>query len=839
MKILCTVFGFLVLVWRASVNAAPASASGVPQVQEVFFAPFRTPPAPPPPAGGEVGVDFEVTSIEITQSVQCLDQMEGDASFCGFDNQIPLVVGKPTIVRVYVRSLTPTGLIPDRFLSPRVRVQFTVVKPDKMIISIQVGAVRAKEFPDRARMNDTANFYFLCEVCRDGDALRIRAVVEAVEGSFDTNPADNAFPEVEILMVERRPLAIEYRPVELRISKVEAATLPRSEDLLKQHTYLLDAFPVPSVSYREGPKITYRIAPEGFNDGDADNIMGLVNKGEAFVPACSIPPFPSFCPDQIVAWLPRAVWGNGFSDPIWGKEEGLSGAHRGVATVIDSMYTYGILGSPTLAHEIGHNLGRRHPTDEGDGCLLGDESWPYLGIGPFGFFADFQTQETGVRQLPVVASILIAPPRNLFDFMIGHRCRGVFASFDDLINGARPDGKLDPDFRRNGNWISPYTYHQLFCAQSPKAAESLESKEGRASPLTECNKKAGVPILLPPTPVLLVSGTLQPDGTGAIKSTYRIMEPGRLPEHEPGPFCVNLEKPGLTVPLILSQQCFDVSFTRRGETVPLPPGTPPQPAAFMVGFPWVDGGTQIVLERGGQPLNVVAVSPSAPQVQFVGPGTPSQLLTGLQLVQWQASDPDGDPLAFMLFYSPDGDRPGNERRLIPLAVDSTEMALEVDMDKLPGGPQAFFRLVATDNRGQTSVADSAPFSVPRKPPRVSIIAPRQISRFLLGSAIVFQGDVDDLEEAQLPPEAFLWSSNRDGPLALGPTIGTNTLSPGLHLITLTVTDSDGLASQAHVWVGISILPRPRKRQGLQQTGGDSTMGGNDRVDHNDNKGGKS
>jgi hypothetical protein len=158
----------------------------------------------------------------------------------------------------------------------------------------------------------------------------------------------------------------------------------------------------------------------------------------------------------------------------------------------------------------------------------------------------------------------------------------------------------------------------------------------------------------------------------------------------------------------------------------------------------------------------------------------------------------------MVFYSPDGDRPDGERRFIPLAVDQREMTLGVNLNNLPGGSQAFFRVFATDNRGQTAVVDSAFFPVATKPPRVSIHSPQPGSAFAQGTAILLRGDFDDLEDMQLPPEAFLWSSDRDGFLGRGPTIGTSNLSPGQHVITLAITDSDGLTGYAQVALSMRI-----------------------------------
>jgi hypothetical protein len=49
----------------------------------------------------------------------------------------------------------------------------------------------------------------------------------------------------------------------------------------------------------------------------------------------------------------------------------------------------------------------------------------------------------------------------------------------------------------------------------------------------------------------------------------------------------------------------------------------------------------------------------------------------------------------------------------------------------------------------------------------------------------------------------VWSSNRQGELGIGPSVPINSLASGTHIITLTVTDSFGIAASTSVKIYIA------------------------------------
>ncbi|MFW6089465.1 MAG: Ig-like domain-containing protein [Gemmatimonadota bacterium] len=124
----------------------------------------------------------------------------------------------------------------------------------------------------------------------------------------------------------------------------------------------------------------------------------------------------------------------------------------------------------------------------------------------------------------------------------------------------------------------------------------------------------------------------------------------------------------------------------------------------------------------------------------------------------------------------------------------------VTTSSLSGGTHEIV-LTATDSQGAFG-ADTIAFSITGAP-GVEITAPSDQASgaphtVFEGTGVTFTGEATDAEDGDLTGGSLVWSSNVDGEIGTGETFSTSSLSPGMHTVTLTATDSDMNESRATV-----------------------------------------
>lgn len=235
-----------------------------------------------------------------------------------------------------------------------------------------------------------------------------------------------------------------------------------------------------------------------------------------------------------------------------------------------------------------------------------------------------------------------------------------------------------------------------------------------------------------------------------------------------------------------------------GSTVDEVPGR----LAFGLVVPFAAGTTQLRVVDGATRavLAVRSVSPSAPTVADVRlPGAPNPV-NGVVNVEWTASDPDGDTLTYDLSASRDG---GQTFRPIVLGIATNHVSLDTSM--LGGGTNRL-RIVASDGVN-TASAESAPFSVPARPPVPWITSPLDGFAVDWGQLVSFGLEIKDLQDEFIPDDRIAWS-NQYGQLGTGRRFQTDRLQVGENQVRVTVTNSLGVAGSTvvKVVVGDRLVP---------------------------------
>ena len=201
--------------------------------------------------------------------------------------------------------------------------------------------------------------------------------------------------------------------------------------------------------------------------------------------------------------------------------------------------------------------------------------------------------------------------------------------------------------------------------------------------------------------------------------------------------------------------------------------------------------SKIAVTRSGVDLIVVERSANAPTLSLEGPVEGQRFAYDEPVpLSWTASDLDGDELQYKIFYSTDG---GDSYRQISKPLSGTSTTY----DRLNGSERARFAVSVSDGT-RWAFAESPVFAVGNSPPMVDIKSPRE-SAVLAGlQGFLLDGWAYDREDKSLGSASFSWSSSIDGHLGTGSylVMSAANLTAGDHRVTLTVTDSGGLTSTA-------------------------------------------
>jgi hypothetical protein len=629
--------------------------------------PCTQPPttASPTPEGD---VDLKVDHMEVVQVVQT------------YDNKIPLVANKKTVVRVFVRAVSDA---PNR--GPyTVGASLTIWPEGKSEVEVQptyeATGVMPNQSPDRNRTTASINFIIPDNLTAPG-VFSLKAVVNPDHAikELDYSNNDDRQP---FEFVQRNSLRIGFVRIGYKPPDQTSWAWP-TDNISNAATLLKRIYPVADngVQYYEMPwrvRVTRSLATLA---ADADLVWTLRELYDSIQ---------GDKPDILVGWLPGAAdtIGGGLSDvPVSGQEPR-------VAWILDDNR------NTSLPHEVGHDLGLLHTGTTGDpaaDCTLAMNKDPNYWPQEYGNSAKVLEPIFDMEQLKVI------PGNTRYDLM---------------------------SYCSNKEALSPFHYRKLFDANlRPQGTGDTSAKEMiqvRATLTGDAAQIEAVNLAAPATGGGVHTSPASPASLASPASaTGYSMDPlNRLPSFAAGlalPFAssgmtmkyADVQRVGtgnyclrfMGTKALLYERCFDVDFQspETMETI--------DPAGFVLSVP--DPGkvasVHLVRNDNGQEkeLTALTVSAHAPTIAITSPKAGDRW-EGEHTITWTGSDEDGDNLRYDIEYSADG-----KKTWSPLEVGTHDTQYTFSTDEILPSEQTYIRILASDGYN-TTAADVGPVVVPKQ-----------------------------------------------------------------------------------------------------------------------------
>ena len=209
---------------------------------------------------------------------------------------------------------------------------------------------------------------------------------------------------------------------------------------------------------------------------------------------------------------------------------------------------------------------------------------------------------------------------------------------------------------------------------------------------------------------------------------------------------------------------------------------------------------------------VVVNANVAPQLTMLSPSNGASFVEGsVVTLQATASDnEDGDVTSTITWSSSiDGALGVGGNRNVILSVDTHAITATV-----------------TDSHGLISSAIATVVVNANVAPQVTILSPTNGAAYVEGDVVTLQATASDNEDGDVTT-AITWSSNIDGAIGTGGNSNV-ILSVGTHTLTVSVTDSHGLATSVVATVVVEAAP-PVNVAPTADAGSDQVVGSRDRV----------
>ncbi|MCB8945091.1 MAG: BACON domain-containing protein [Ardenticatenaceae bacterium] len=688
--------------------------------------------------------NITINRMEVTQAIQ------------NINNSVPLIAGRRTFVRVFAQA---DGVYVPNVTAFLYRVNPLTLQPiGEPLAPVNTTGTHLIVFTQPLPQMLDGSFIFELPLSwvQSNAPLKLKVVVNPYNSPLESNPNDNTAYSPTISPLPSSRLEVEFFSFIYTDSNNLTHSPHHTKDIDQTFSWIRRTYPLAS-------------APGGGNDSSPgfrpnvhwvvfNRLTGLLMRTDSYCDDFSAKEKSScaatFVNDMLRGWQSNDEDADGTAyiyyglmqdDAGFGRGRGGDGVASGPAGApgSGSWDTDGAYTDWYSAHELGHAIGRSHPS-QGNWCghTDDDDDFPYFdsAIGPY-FGGDI---EMGMMWGFDGGDPSLALPKQPLPSAIWRDVMGYC------------------DYQ----WVSDYTYMGLY-------ADIPDWQDGtlRISPRVQASG----------ADMLSIYGTLLTEQAVAKMTFIQRSSLNSTPVITPGDFSLRLLNAQNQV---LANHPFTPEMAEEGSTL----------RSFGLAVPFVNGTTHLQIVETG--TNTVwadePVSANAPVVNNVAVVSGSNPVTGTVTVNWTAVDADNDPLTFDILFSQDG---GSTFSPYVMGVEGS--STPVDTNFLGGG-STIFRVVASDGVNSGS-ADSAPFTVANKPPMPSIHNPGDGAVVTWGQLINFMGEAADYQDGTVDPANLVWS-NQYGELGTGAVLDITDLPVGVNQITLTATNSKGLSASKTITV---------------------------------------
>ncbi len=720
-------------------------------------------------------LDLTISGVEITQGIQNLA------------NEVPLIAGKKTLARLYVNTAGATvpGLeaklhgtrngepLPMSPLSPF--TECPVIPPN----------------PNRANLTDSINF-LLPEEWREG-SLTLTFDLNANRKIPEEDYTNNTL-ERDIFFFSLPPICIKTYPVHTENSNggslkpsarvgdriiakalsllptARIRTFPQGGSLLEElHLWGWGPYEFDTNGDDDNFKVLNTLwwhdqtsdDPDSCDDANArTHYLGIVHKNTAGSYA-GVGRRPG---DQLVVKM--------FDD---------------VSETNDPDFP---LGGRILAHELGHNYGRRHVDCNDPAGTDGNYPFPACQFAPADPDGFYGTNLYDTEQINIIAP----------------------------VDGSGTEGPGDLMSYASNRWPSSYTWNAMavelagqqqdLVVWPPPTPDAPSAQSGGVLHVNEerIYQRSDLRILSSDEIIMLSGYIADDETTGQIETVYRFAQNTVVPAQKLYTLW-NRQGLALEADSLYSAELIDAT----SQTLALEAFEPGEVAEsetgillFGVTLPMVDGATALQIRRGEEILDRVVFSVTPPVVQITAPTQGAVIDSGQMTISWNGQDADGDDLEYLIQYSSD-----LGASWITLVANYQGDTITIDTNLLSGSEDACYIQVIASDGFNTASDQVGAFTIAPRPPVVTIHNPADGSVLRANRSFLAEGGAYDPEDGPLTGSSLRWFLNDDSePVDQGEEAQFTRLPPGEHRLSLVGTDSDGQVTTATISLIVPAPPKP-------------------------------